>query len=114
MRAYTNRHGDSIDLSQCDNGHVQMVATSAGGTSVLVCIDPEATAHLTSEIRAWARPASNGTMEAALTAYRAADAEITALTEQLDSLVQYKEKLADEIAAVNGHALRAEQEAQVQ
>jgi hypothetical protein len=54
--AYESKRGDKLAFSRCDNGHLIVVATSAAGTSVLVCVEPEAVPAVISEMRAWAQP----------------------------------------------------------
>ena len=53
MNGYTSKRGNQIKFSRCGNGHVMVVATSAGGTSVLVCIEPEDVDAVADEMKAW-------------------------------------------------------------
>jgi len=49
---YESKRGDRLTVSRCDNGHVLLVVTSAGGNSSLVCIEPADVAEVTAEMHA--------------------------------------------------------------
>jgi hypothetical protein len=53
MDGYTSKRGDQLKFSRCDNGHVMVLATSAGGTSVLVCVEPADVDAVADEMKAW-------------------------------------------------------------